>query len=127
VTLNSSGGDAARMCNDKPDYGSWVSELFDRIFSQKRYSHVRIDPFTTITLYPAEAIWLVFKRVPQSAVKTVLEFELFTWATQESPFIECSVKGLKETTFAHIERLEALQKQVVEGSLSLDDGTYDIL
>jgi len=63
--------------------------------------------------------------MPQSAMKTTLEYELYAWATLESPFIESSAKKLKETTFAEIERLQALHKRLIEGNLYLEDGTYD--
>jgi hypothetical protein len=63
--------------------------------------------------------------MPQSAMKTTLEYELYAWATLESPSIESSIKKLKETTFAEIEWLQAVHKRLIEGNLYLEDGTYN--
>jgi hypothetical protein len=41
--------------------------------------------------------------------------------------MEMSIQQLKGTTFKEIERLQELQKQLIEGHLALDHGTYDLL
>jgi hypothetical protein len=115
------------MFNDIPDQKDWVSGFVGLIFKQRRQLHVRIDQATTVNIYPAGAIWLVVKIIPLSALKTALEYELYAWASQESPSLGASVKELKESTVAEAERLQILQKQAIEGSLCLDEGSYDVL
>ena len=115
------------MFNDIPDQKDWVSGFVGLIFKQRRQLHVRIDQVTTLNIYPAEAVWLVVKIMPLSAMKTALEYELYAWASQESPSVAASVKELKETTVAEVELLQTLQKQAIEGSLCLDEGSSDVL
>lgn len=65
--------------------------------------------------------------MPQSPTKTTMGYELYSYSAQLSPFLEMSIQQLKGTTFEEIERLQRLQKQLIEGRLVLDHGTYDLL
>ncbi len=103
----------------------WASWVFGSTSKQKRQMRRQLDLLTTINIYPTQAIWVIFKIIPLSVGKTTVGCEIY--AAQNSPSLAASVEKLKETTFSQIERLQALQNQIVEGSLSLDRGTYDVL
>jgi hypothetical protein len=127
VISSSSGSGTERMFKDIPNNSRWISRFFNNIFKQKQQIHMRINLVTTISLYPTQESWLIVKIMPQSAMKTTLEYELYAQASQESPSVGASVNKLKETTFAETKRLQLLQKQFIEGTLFPDGGIYDLL
>ena len=87
-----------------------------------RQAHRQIDLLTTLSIYPTKHIWVATKIVPESVSRTTVRFEVYARSPRNFSSLDVTIERLKKTTFAEMERLEIVQKQLVEGRAFLDHG-----
>jgi hypothetical protein len=104
-----------------PKVNSWVSYLLPSISRRQGERQIQISLDTTIYFYPAHFAWLTVKTLPQSPDKTVMQYDLYARTGHNPKHLGLFIQKLKDATSTENARLESIQIQLIENTLSLDD------